>query len=183
MCRVGLANGVPFVAFLVGAATVDVATAETPWYLVALWVGAGITGGVFATTGVICLVSIALKHLKAIRIRNDWRCTYWTKEQQLKVTVWFDDQLHSSRYNADCVAQVGQQVVHLNDDVELGGSYFGRRGIVSGHSGPVMAEFLKREVALEPPESATVRVTIQPRDPWGAASQETKAITIQLVTH
>ena len=170
-------------ALFVGAASVNATTVETAWYVVALWVGAGLTGALFLVVGLVCFVRLAMKHLMAVRIRDDWRCTYWTKEQQLRVIVWFDDQLYSTKYKAECVAQVGQEVIRLDDDIQLGGTYMGRRSLTTGHSGPVMAEFLKSDVSIEAPENAIISVRIQPRNPWGASREETKTVPIQVVSH
>ena len=184
MCRAAFAaTGGAFLTLFVGAATVDATAAENAWYVVALWVGAGLTLALFLIVGLTCFVRLAMKHLKAVRIRDDWRCTYWTKEQQLKVALWFDDRLCSTRYEAACVARVGQETIRLDDDIELGGMYMGRRRLISGHSGPVMAEFLKLQVRIDPTEHAIISVRIQPRDPWGAPTQETKTVPIQVVSH
>ena len=154
-----------------------------PWYLIALWVACAVVAGLLALA-FLAWGTMAVRHyLSAIEILNDWRCTYWTKEQQLKVTLWFKDKLYANQYHATCVVKVGPQSILLDDDVDLGGTYMGRREMHSGHSGPVMAEFLKKDIALEDPESATVNVSIEPRDQWGAGKKKTKIIPIQIVNH
>ena len=184
MCRGALAaTGSAFLAFFVGAAGTSAAASGLPWYLYALWVGAGISGALFFVIGLACLIRLALKHLRAIRITDDWRCTYWTRQHQLQVIVWFEDRLYSARYNAECVAYVKQATIELNDDVQTGGTYMGRRRLARGHSGPVMAEFLKSDVVLEEPETATICVKIQPLSPWGAPRKETQTVQIQVINN
>ncbi len=176
--------GGAFLTLLVGAASIAAATqGETFWYERVLWAGVVLACVLFLIAGLVCLANLATRHLRAIRIRNDWHCTYWTKEQQIKVTVWFEDRLRSARYRAECSAQAGDQLVRLNDDVQLGGTYMGRHELISGHSGPVMAEFHKYDVALAAPRRATIRVSIQPRDPWGATKKEAKTIPVQIIRH
>lgn len=185
MCKTVLAvTGTSTLALFVGAAGVSAATTdETPWYELLLWIGAGISGALLLVAVLMCASILAWKHLTAIQIKDNWSCTYWTKEQQIKVTVWFEDRLYAAQYRTECIAEVGHASISLDDDVELGGMYFGKRGLISGHSGPVMAEFRKDDVALDTPESATIHLSIQPRNPWGAAKKETKTIPIEIVSH
>lgn len=184
MCKAAVtATGGAFLTLFVGATTVAATTRDVPWYETTLWAGAGLTGALFFIVGATCLSSLVRKHLKAIDIRSSWRCTYWRREKQLRVTVWFEDRLRSAQHRAECTVQVGDALIRLNDDVKLGGTYLGRHGLIAGHSGPVMAEFLKKDVALDAPDHAIVRVRIQPRDPWGMARDETKTIPIQIINH
>ena len=156
---------------------------DLPWYLIGLWVACAVVAGLLALAFLAWGIMAVRHYLSAIEILNDWRCIYWTKEQQLKVTVWFKDKRYANQYDAACVVNVGPQSILLDDDVELGGTYLGRRTMHSGHSGPVMAEFLKKDIALEDLESATVDVSIQPLDQWGAGKKKTKTVPIQIVNH
>ena len=161
------------VALSIGAAGVAAATTVTPWYLVALVVGASVAGGLFLLIGLGCLAILASQHLGAIRISDVWRCTYWPKEQQLQTRVWFSDKLSATRYRTTCVVQMGPHTIGL-DEATIGGTYFneGQGEFMAGHSGPVMAEFSKQRILLEAPNRATVTVSIQPRNPWGKTKPE-----------
>ena len=165
------------VALFVGAASADAAAQGRPW----LWAGVVITGMLFALCGSVHIFLKIRGFLSAIELLDDWRCTYWQAEQQLKVTLWFVDRSDATSHSAECWAQFGQDVISL-EEVDLGGTYLGRRRLVSGKEGPMMAEFLKRKVKLESPERATIMVRIKPLGWWkGAAKGKVSTLSVELI--
>jgi len=185
MGRVALSLGGVFVTLFISAATVDAASQARPWFLLALWVAAGVFGTLFLLAGLAC-ASLSLRgYTTAIRIRNDWRCTYWPTEKQLGVTLWFDDHSDAVSYETSCAAQFGQTTVYLNDRPAVGGTYSGPSGFVGGKSGqPIMVEFRKLDVELEEPARAIISVRIGPTGFFkGAAKETTKEVSVQIVRH
>jgi hypothetical protein len=169
------------VALLGVAISADVAAQGRPRYLILLWAAVVIASTLFALCGSVHIFLKIKGFLNAIELLDDWRCTYWQAEQQLKVTLWFVDRSDATRYSAECWAQFGQDVIPL-EEVDLGGTYLGRRRLVSGKQGPIMAEFLKREVKLESPERATILVRIKPVGWWkGAARERASTLSVQVI--
>jgi len=165
-----------------GAASADAAAQGRPWYVISLWAAVAITGVLFALCGSAHIFLKIRGFLSAIELLDDWRCTYWQAEQQLKVTLWFVDRSDATRYSAECWAQFGQDVIPLDEEVDLGGTYLGRRRLVNGKEGPIMAEFLKRKVRLESPERATIMVRIKPLGWWkGAAREKVRTVPVQVI--
>jgi len=160
----------------------DVAAQGRPRYFILLWAAVVIASTLFALCGSVHIFLKIKGFLNAIELLDDWRCTYWQAEQQLKVTLWFVDRSDATRYSAECWAQFGQDVIPLDEEVDLGGTYLGRRRLVLGKEGPIMAEFLKREVKLESPERATIMVRIKPLGWWkGAAREKVRTVPVEVI--
>ena len=125
-----------------------------------------------------CVSAWARRHLWAIQIRNDWRCTYWTKEKQIEIKVWFDDQLSAQEYRLECNAQVNEEKISFSDR-NLGGTYAGRGGLTRGP--PHMVEFRGFDVVLAKPQRAVISIRIQPNSPWGSTRKETRTIPVTVI--
>ena len=93
-----------FVACFIAAVGFTAAAEGLPWHVLTLW-GAGATTG---APSLICGMGLASKYLRPIQIKSNWRCQYWTRQQQIMVTLWFDDRLNSTEYKAECT-------VHINE--------------------------------------------------------------------
>jgi hypothetical protein len=172
--------GTQAILFFIGAAAA--AAQDGSRYVIVLWAGAAISTVVFAVLGSAYVLLRANRYLKAVRFADDWRCNYWGVQQQMKVTLWFVDKSDAVSYDASCWVQLGQEIIRIDDEVDWGGTYAGRRRFYSGKEGPVMAEFLKNGVRLESPDEVTVTARIKPSGWWkGAAAQKTRTVRVHVV--
>ena len=169
------------VTLFIAYASIAATTKGSAWYLNALWIGFITTGILGLLLGLVYLLLLGKKRISPLDILNDWRCTYWPTEKQLKVVLWFRDHSNISTFSVKCVAQFEQQVVQVDDDVTIGGTYFSKAGLKSGQDQPMMVEFLKHNVELHNASMATIWTRIKPSYGVWAAKQRTKVVSVQVI--
>ncbi len=170
-------------ALLIGYATVP-PSATNAWILAILWWGFVVAGLLSLSTGFVYLFLLAKRHLNPLDILDDWRCTYWTKEKQLKVTLWFGDYSDSLGVKSSCVAQFEEQLVNVDDKIEIGGTYMnlGNTSFKPSRSRPIMVEFLKHNIEIINAKRATIMVRMKPPGMW-ATKKRTKEVDVQVISH
>lgn len=183
MRKACIAFGSLTVALFIGYTAVA-ATAGSFWYVAALWIAFVATGILFLSTGSAYLCLLYKKHRNPLDILDDWQCTYWPSQNQLKVTLWFRDRSDASAFSVKCIARFGQQKVNMDDidgDVTIGGTYIGKAGLISGRNQPMMMELLKRNVELRDASTATILTRIKPLGGVWGAKQQTKLVEVQVI--
>ncbi len=172
------------VVLLIGYATVPPSATNT-WILVVLWWGFIFASALFFLTGSAYLIPIGRRHLNPLKILDDWRCTYWPKEKQLKVLLWFSDYSDSRDFKVSCIAQFGDQIVNVNDRIDLDGSFLhlGDSQIKHGGSRPRMLEFQKNNTQVDNASKAKVTVTIKPLGGIWITRKGEREIPVQVINH
>ncbi len=166
-------------ALFIGYATVH-SGAEILWWIpLALWYGFVITGALAVLVGLAYMILLARKHLSPLHILDDIRCTYWPKEKQINVTLWFCDHCNSLELKLSCVAQFGNQIV-VTDRVTLDGMYLGSTMCAKGRKR--MVEFFKDNAEIVDASTATISVSIKPSGLW-AKKRKNKEISVSIVEH
>jgi len=184
--RATLVFGGAFLPSLYAAAEVSASSEGEPWYLIALWVLAALTGVLFLASGIIYLVLQINQFRHAIEILDEWHCNYWPSdgEKQLGVTLYVKDATDAEEYEASCSVRFGDLKVDLTDRIQLGGTYMsGSHGLASGKKPAMMCEFHKFNFQLEErPTEATVHVRIRTKQWWlGAAEERTRTIPVNII--
>ncbi len=135
----------------------------------------------FLLTGLLYLFFRYKKFLNSLDILDDWRCTYWPVEKQIQVTLWFNDYSNSLSFSAQCVAEFDKQMVKIDDDVTVGGTYLGKSALKSGQDQPIMVEFVKRNIELKNKNTAKIITTIKPSIGLWTAKKKIKTVSVQVI--
>lgn len=181
MGKVFIAFGGATMTLFIGYATVAATTESSPWYLTVLLIGFVVAGALWFFTGLAYLFLLCKKFRSPLSILDDFCCTYWPKQRQLRITLWFDDHSNAPTFVTHCTVQFGQEAIAINDDVTLGGSYMGKAGVISGRRGPIMVEFSKHNIDLDKPNTAIVRATIKPSRGIWITKRKNKNVQVQVV--
>ncbi len=171
------------VTLFIAYAGVAAATEGNPWYLVALWIGFVVAGVLFLLTGVAYLYLLTKKHLNPLVILDDWRCTYWPTEKQLKVLLFIADYSSAKGFQVSCIAQFGTQIVSLDDRIILDGHYMPSGDSKTNHIGSRqrMLEFYKNNITVDNTSKAKVSITIKPYGIW-ATQKSARYIPVQVIS-
>lgn len=178
MGRACIGIGGVAIALFIGYATVPPTTAS--WVSTALWWGFIVAGVLFFLAGVVYLVPITNRHLNPLDILDDIQCTYWTKEKQIKVTLWFRDYSNSPISEFSCITKFEKQIADVNDKREINGTYLSLSNASYGKSRPIMVEFFKYNIAIDNPNKAIITVSMKPEGLW-ATKKMTKEIDVQVI--
>jgi len=158
----------------------QVAPQVSPWYVPALLIASIVLGASFLVTGSIYMWALITKHLNPLSIPDDIQCTYWPKEKQIKVVLWFCDYYNSLNLKLSCVAQFGKQVVDVTDRVVFDGSYMG--GTAYSKRRKRMVECYKDEIEITDMNKARISVSIKPSGLWRKKLKD-KEVSILVVNH
>ena len=180
MVKVCIWFGGAAIALFIGYATVADVTEGSPWYLVTIWIAFVVAGVLFLLTGLVYLFLLGKKRRNPIDILDDWRCMYWPSEKKLKVTLWVHDYSGTTTFSVTCIAHFSQQVVNVNDDVTIGGTYMAKDSLKSGQHQPMMVECFKSNVELFDASTSTVCIRIKPFGMW-AAKKKSKVLSVQVI--
>ena len=157
-------------------------TIPIPWYQLALWWGFVVAGILSLLTGLAYLFFLAKRHMSSLDILDDWKCTYWTLEKKLSVTLWFRDFSNSPISKFSCVAKFEKQTVSVDDRRCINGSYLSLGNASYGKSSAIMAEFFKNKIKIDNPNKAIITVSMKPDGFW-APKQKSKEVVVLIVNH
>ena len=149
----------------------------------------GVLVGIFLIClliGIFILIpSLYKKYVNSLKILENLRCTYWTKEKQLAVTFWYRDESDAEFLSIECVVQIGEQVVEVNDKVLIGGTYMdtNKNVLKSGRIQPIMVECSQKNVDLSDVNKAVIRVTMKPLGGVWLTKKRSKEVEVQVVNH
>jgi hypothetical protein len=157
-----------------------VVSAPKDWFYVPLLVISIIAATIFVVSGIVYLILLIQKRLNPLSILEDVRCTYWPKEKQVGVTLWFCDYSNSPEFEVLCLAQFGSQTVNVDSRRQLDGTYIGNTYCRGGRKR--MVEFLKNDVAVLAPNKCLVAISIKPLGIW-ATKKKSKEVDTLVVNH
>jgi hypothetical protein len=187
MARVTKGLGSIFLILLVGAIGAQIqydtsnADADMPVYLVGLWIAVGVALALMIIAGATWLRITVRRYLRSVEILDDWRCTVWTIERQVEVTLFVrDNNRDDASYKyARCRVHFGDQCIHSREP-DIGGTYMTRRGL-NGPLDPLMIKFNWRNVDIVDPSKASVFFEIVPANWKGARKRATKHLSPNII--
>lgn len=154
---------------------------EFPTFLVALW---SVVGAVLALTvisGGIWLFRFGRKWLRSVEILDDWRCTIWTAERRVGITLWVRDCTGAAGYDyARCQVHFGNEQIRSNSP-DIGGAYMSQLATLRADANVYMVEFRWSDVDIADPSKARIYFEIKPAHWKGLSKHATKTITPRLI--